>query len=140
MNEQEKQEIEEFMKRTNALAMLVAGMMAVLDDKIPDFRKELKGAIERQQGGNPSLKAHIDLALSIIDGLRHFVRNYDTTRWRRPLDWGRSNINAASCGEVRESGLTGVTRNHVSPCGSGGSNPPLSARQSGMLPYIMEKR
>ena len=30
-------------------------------------------------------------------------------------------------GEVRESGLTGVTRNHVSPCGSGGSNPPLSA-------------
>jgi hypothetical protein len=75
MNEQEKQEIEEFMKRTNALAMLVAGMMAVLDDKIPDFRKELKGAIERQQGGNPSLKEHIDLALSIIDGLRHFVRN-----------------------------------------------------------------
>jgi hypothetical protein len=25
-------------------------------------------------------------------------------------------------------------------CGTGGSNPPLSATQSGMFPYIMEKR
>ena len=33
-------------------------------------------------------------------------------------------------GEVRESGLTGVTRNHVCPRGTGGSNPPLSASQS----------
>src|SRR5579885_153304 len=33
----------------------------------------------------------------------------------------------ASYGEVRESGLTGVTRNHVCPRGTGGSNPPLSA-------------
>ncbi len=30
-------------------------------------------------------------------------------------------------GEVRESGLTGVTRNHVCPCGTEGSNPSLSA-------------
>ena len=49
---------------------------------------------------------------------------------RGQLDCGRAKINAATCGEVRESGLTGVTRNHVSPCGSGGSNPPLSANES----------
>ena len=42
-------------------------------------------------------------------------------------------------GEVRESGLTGVTRNHVSPCGSGGSNPPLSAIQSVEFTYNPEK-
>ena len=41
-------------------------------------------------------------------------------------------------GEVRESGLTGVTRNHVSPCGSGGSNPPLSAIQSVLFTYNLE--
>ena len=41
-------------------------------------------------------------------------------------------------GEVRESGLTGVTRNHVSPCGSGGSNPPLSAKQSVVFTYNLE--
>ncbi len=37
---------------------------------------------------------------------------------------------SASRGEVREFGLTGLTRNQVSPCGSGGSNPSLSANQS----------
>ena len=42
------------------------------------------------------------------------------------------------CGEVRESGLTGVTRNHVSPRGSGGSNPPLSATQFVGLAEIWE--
>jgi hypothetical protein len=36
----------------------------------------------------------------------------------------------ADYGEVRESGLTGVTRNHVCPCGTEGSNPSLSATQS----------
>jgi hypothetical protein len=41
-------------------------------------------------------------------------------------------------GEVRESGLTGVTRNHVSPRGTGGSNPPLSATQFVGLANIRE--
>jgi hypothetical protein len=35
-----------------------------------------------------------------------------------------------SRGEVREPGLIGVTRNHVCPRGTGGSNPPLSAIES----------
>src|SRR5437764_14513016 len=48
----------------------------------------------------------------------------------RRLDCLDANGNAERNGEVRESGLTGVTRNHVCPRGTGGSNPPLSASDS----------
>ena len=75
MTPQEKKEIEETMKYVGALTTLMGGIMAVLDEKIPDFRKELRSAIQRQQGNDPALKEQIDLALAVVDGLRHFVRN-----------------------------------------------------------------
>jgi hypothetical protein len=75
MTEQEKKEIEELIQYVNALTLLVAGTMAVLDEKIPDFRNELKSAIQRQHGHDPTLKDEIQLSTLIIDGLRHVVRN-----------------------------------------------------------------
>jgi hypothetical protein len=42
--------------------------------------------------------------------------------------WKTGRFDEMPCwsGEVRESGLTGLTRNHVSPYGSRGSNPPFA--------------
>lgn len=75
MTAQEKKEIEELIQYVNALTMLIVGTMAVLDEKIPDFRNELKSAIQRQHGNDPTLKEQVELSKLIIDGLRHVVRN-----------------------------------------------------------------
>jgi hypothetical protein len=57
------------------------------------------------------------------------------------LDRSDININARRCGEVRESGLTGVTRNHVCPRWHRGfESPPLRHRvlsYRGRLGYIL---
>lgn len=59
-----------------ALSILVGGLLAVLDEKMPDLRKDLRGAIQRQHGGGlPPTQEQLDLAFGIIDGLRHFTRN-----------------------------------------------------------------
>lgn len=67
--------IDEMSLYIGALTILVGGLLALLDEKMPDFRKELRGAIERQQGGGGPSEEQIDLALNVIDGLRHFTRN-----------------------------------------------------------------
>ena len=51
------------------------------------------------------------------------------------LDCAETNRNAGRHGEVRESGLTGVTRNHVCPCWHRGfESPPL--RQCLLFSYV----
>lgn len=58
-----------------ALTILVGALLVVLDEKVPDFRKELRGAIVRQHGGDSNLKSKIELACAVIDGLKYAVRN-----------------------------------------------------------------
>jgi hypothetical protein len=75
MTEQEKSEINEAMDYVATLGALVGGIMTVLDEEIPDFRDKLRSGLHRQLGSAPELKNQIELALAMVDGIRHFVRN-----------------------------------------------------------------
>ena len=92
------------------------------------------GLVVGPRGASWESSAALSVALSLHLIAVAIYGKIRAGQWQREIDSLRS------VRDFRESGLTGVTRNHVSPCGSGGSNPPSPPHRSYLLPTIRRQQ